>query len=149
MEAIIFAGIQGAGKSTFYRERFFDSHIRINLDMLRTRYREELLLKACLDARQPFVVDNTNPTSEERARYIVPAKQAGFRVFGYYFASKVEECKQRNEQRESAKNVPIQGLLGTYKRLELPNQDEGFNSLYYVSISPDGTFCVAEWKNEV
>ena len=53
--------------------------------MLRTRYREELLLKACLDAKQPFVVDNTNPTSEERARYIEPAKQAGFRVFGYYF----------------------------------------------------------------
>lgn len=28
MEAIIFVGIQGAGKSTFYRDRFFNTHIR-------------------------------------------------------------------------------------------------------------------------
>jgi len=37
MEAVIFVGLQAAGKSTFYRERFFDTHVRINLDMLRTR----------------------------------------------------------------------------------------------------------------
>ncbi len=149
MEAVIFVGIQGAGKSTFCRERFYDSHVRINLDMLRTRYREELLFKACLNAKQPVVVDNTNPTIEERAKYIMPAKQVGFRVVGYYFASKVDDCKQRLEQRVSGQEVPIQGLLGTYKRLELPNLAEGFDSLYYVSIASDGTFCVAEWNDEV
>jgi transcriptional regulator with XRE-family HTH domain len=37
VEAIIFVGIQASGKSTFYRERFFDTHLRINLDMLKTR----------------------------------------------------------------------------------------------------------------
>jgi hypothetical protein len=58
MEAIIFIGIQGLGKSSFYRERFFNTHIRINLDMLKTRRREQLLLQACLNAKQPFVVDN-------------------------------------------------------------------------------------------
>src|ERR1700732_3621890 len=68
MEAIIFIGIQGAGKSTFYRERFFDTHVRINLDMLRTRKREEQLLAACLDAGQSFVVDNTNPQASDPAR---------------------------------------------------------------------------------
>lgn len=149
MEAVILVGIQGAGKSTFCRERFYDSHMRINLDMLRTRYREELLFKACLDAKQPLVVDNTNPTKEERARYIVPAKHAGFRVVGYYFSSKVDDCKQRLDLRVSGQSVPIQGLLGTYKRLELPNLIEGFDSLYYVSIASDGTFCVAEWNDEV
>ena len=70
MEAIIFVGIQASGKSTFYRERFFDTHLRINLDMLKTRYREQLILRACIEAKQPFVVDNTNPSVEERARYI-------------------------------------------------------------------------------
>ena len=149
MEAVILAGIQGSGKSTFCRERFFESHVRINLDMLRTRHREELLIKACLAAKQPFVVDNTNPTKEERARYIVPAKYAGFGVVGYYFASKVEDCKQRLEQRTSVASVPIQGLLGTYKRLELPNLSEGFDALYYVAIGPDGNFCISEWKDEV
>ncbi len=31
MEAVIFIGLQAAGKSSFYRDRFFSSHIRINL----------------------------------------------------------------------------------------------------------------------
>jgi hypothetical protein len=29
VEAVIFVGLPGAGKSTFYRERFFASHLRI------------------------------------------------------------------------------------------------------------------------
>ena len=53
-------GIQGAGKSTFFKERFFDTHVRINLDMLKTRHREAILLDACIRAKQRFVVDNTN-----------------------------------------------------------------------------------------
>ena len=43
MEAVIFVGIQGSGKSSYYKERFFRTHFRINLDMLRTRrYLQEL-----------------------------------------------------------------------------------------------------------
>ncbi len=57
MQAIIFIGIQASGKSSFYKEQFFKTHIRINLDMLRTRHREDILLRACLEAKQPFVVD--------------------------------------------------------------------------------------------
>ena len=36
MEAIIFVGLPGSGKSSFYKERFFDSHVRISLDLLKT-----------------------------------------------------------------------------------------------------------------
>ena len=36
MEAVLFVGLQASGKSTFYRERFFRTHVRINLDMLKT-----------------------------------------------------------------------------------------------------------------
>ena len=39
-ECIIFVGIQGSGKSTFYKENFFKTHVRINLDMLKSRNRE-------------------------------------------------------------------------------------------------------------
>ena len=72
MEAVIFCGVQGSGKSTFYTDRLADSHVRINLDMLRTRRREQILLRACIEAKQPFVVDNTNPTIESRRRYNRP-----------------------------------------------------------------------------
>ena len=34
MEAVIFIGIQGTGKSSFYREQFFHTHVRINSDLL-------------------------------------------------------------------------------------------------------------------
>ena len=92
MQAIIFIGIQGAGKSTFYREYFLDTHIRINLDMLKTRHREKLIFQACLSAKQQFVIDNTNPTVEDRKRYIIPAKQQGFQVLAYYFNANLEDC---------------------------------------------------------
>ena len=80
MEAIIFCGIQGSGKSTFYLRHFYPTHVRLNLDMLHTRHREAILLHACLAAQQPFVIDNTNATIAKRARYISLAKAAGFRV---------------------------------------------------------------------
>ena len=85
MEAIIFVGLPASGKSTFYKERFFDTHVRINLDMLRTRHREHLLLHTCIEMKQKFVVDNTNPTPAYRAGYIVQAKAAGFAVVGDHF----------------------------------------------------------------
>lgn len=149
MEAIILIGIQGAGKSTFCKQRLFDTHVRINLDMLRTRNREETLLSACLEAKQQFVVDNTNATLDERSMYIRRARSDGFRVIGYYFASRVEECKQRNEARQPKQVVPLKGLLGTYGRLQLPTRQEGFDELYYVEIDRHGGFLVSEWRDEV
>ncbi len=149
MEAVIFIGIQASGKSSFYREYFLDTHIRINLDMLKTRHREQILLAACLEAKQPFVVDNTNSTIGERSRYITVAKQNKFKIIGYYFQSSFEECKQRNEEREGKKKVPLIGLLATYKKLIIPTFAEGFDQLYTVEPSADYSFTVKEWKNEI
>jgi len=135
MEAVILIGIQGSGKSTFCRKNFFDTHVRINLDMLRTRHREALLLRACLEGKQKFVVDNTNITAADRSRYIVPAKAAGFSVVGYYFSSRLEEALMRNRQRTGKSRIPEKGVAGMYNRLELPRKEEGFDLLYYVRIN--------------
>ena len=149
MEAVIFVGIQASGKSSFYRTRFFDTHLRINLDMLRTRHRERILLHACIEARQPFVVDNTNPSVEERARYIELARSGGFRVVGYYFRSRPKEALARNAGRTGKARIPEKGLLGTYKRLQLPGMEEGFDELYHVYIDERGSFVVEEWPEDV
>src|SRR3712207_2396392 len=106
MEAVIFVGIQAAGKSSFYKERFFHTHVRINLDMLRTRHRERLLVAACLEAKQPFVVDNTNVTAAARASYLVQAQAAGFRTVGYYFRSHLGEALARNSSRTGRERIP-------------------------------------------
>ncbi len=149
MEAIIFIGIQGAGKSTFYRERLLNTHMRINLDMLKTRHREQIFLKACLEAKQSFVIDNTNPTPQERSRYILPAKENRFRVLAYYFDSHLEECKQRNNQRIGKEIIPLVGILSTYKRLVLPTWEEGFDAIYLIKTVKNYSFIVKECFREI
>lgn len=145
MEAVLLIGIQGAGKSTFYLRRFFHTHVRLSLDLLRTRNRERLLLEACLAARQPVVVDNTNVTEAERARYILPARAAGFRVAGYFFEPDPKGSLRRNNQREGKRRVPPAGLFGTLKRLQRPRAGEGFDELFRVRLSAAGEFLVTEW----
>jgi predicted kinase len=149
MEAVIFVGIQASGKSSFYRERFFATHVRISLDLLRSRRRERSLLAWCLDHQQPFVVDNTNPTIAERAVYIVPAKAAGFRVVGSIFDSDVPSSIRRNEGRSGAARVPPAAIGGTKRRLELQTLAEGFDILQFVRIGDDGRFMVEAWPETV
>lgn len=149
MEVIILIGIQAAGKSSFYKQRFFDTHVRISLDQLRTRHRERRLLQLCLELGQPFVIDNTNPTQAERSQYIVAAHAAGFRVVGYYLRSTLTESIARNLGRTGRNFVPPKGIGGTAGRLQLPAKQEGFDELYYVRIGPDNSFIVEEWLDEV
>ena len=149
MEAVIFIGIQATGKSSFYLEQFWRTHVRLNMDMLRTRHREGLLLRACVEGKQPFVVDNTNPSASERARYIMPARSAGFRIAGYYFCSSVAEALKRNALRADGERIPVRGIFGTHKRLQLPAYSEGFDELFYVTLNADGRFKVEEWSDEV
>jgi predicted kinase len=149
MEAVIFVGIQAAGKSTFYKERFFATHVRISLDLLRTRHRERSLLEWCLAHCQPFVVDNTNPTVAERAAYIAPARAAGFRVVGYYFESNVPSSIRRNAARSGTARVPAVAIGGTKRRLIMPTLPEGFDALHFVRIGADSDFLIEEWRDAV
>jgi predicted kinase len=148
MQAVLFIGIQGAGKTTFYREQFFETHIRLSLDMLRTRRRLDLLLRACIEAKQPFVIDNTNPTVDERARFIAPARAARFRIVGYFFAVDLKTSLDRNERRDPRQRIPVPGIIATYRRLQPPSYDEGFDVLYRITIESPGTFTVRPWTDD-
>jgi hypothetical protein len=145
--AILLIGIPATGKSTFCRQRLFDSHVRINLDQLRTRHREKLLVEACLAGRQPFVVDNTNATREVRARFITPARAADFRVIGYYFSSKLADALERNRLRQGSMRIPDGGVMGIAGKLEIPSIGEGFDELWYVCMDGSGCFLVEEWRD--
>jgi predicted kinase len=144
MEAVILVGVQGAGKSTFYRERFFDTHVRINLDMLRTRNREQQLLNACLDAGQSFVVDNTNPQASDRARYVRAARAKGFRVIAYFFDVPLRDAMHRNNQRKLHQKIPAVAVAGTHKKLEPPSKNEGFDQIFTVRVAEQGGFVITE-----
>ena len=138
MEAILLIGMQASGKTSFYQARFARTHLRLSLDMLRTRRREGILLRACLDAGQRFVVDNTNPTRAERARYLAPALAAHFSVVGCYLDVPVALALARNAGRPERERVPEVAIWATAARLQPPALDEGFRALYRVCLGPDG-----------
>lgn len=145
MQAVIMVGIQGSGKTTFYLQRFFHTHVRISLDVLRTRDRESILLRACLSAGQPFVVDNTNVLAAERSVYISAAKAAGFRVTGYFFSPALRAAIARNKQRAGTAAVPVPALVARFKQLEPPALAEGFDELYAVVTGVNYEFEVQDF----
>ncbi len=147
MQAIILIGIQGAGKTTFFREHFFETHVRISLDMLRTRDRERLLLEACLAAQQPFVIDNTNVLATERAVYIQAARARGFKVTGYFFKTELRAAIARNNKRTDKKPLPVPALARWFKRLQPPLAQEGFDELQLVTLDPQNRFKVEPWSD--
>lgn len=148
MEAVIFTGVPSSGKSSFFKQRFFHSHLRINLDLLKTRYRERCLLQFCLQTEQRFVIDNTNPTQAERAVYIEAAKNQRFKIVGYYFQSIVADCLRRNAQRVELERVPDAAILSIAKKLEVPNLAEGFDQLFYVRLDEAG-FVIEGWRDDL
>ena len=147
MEAVIFIGIQGSGKTTLYKERFFDTHVRVSRDMLKARNRELLLIGACLKARQTFVVDDTNASKATRAEYVEAAKAAGFRVVGYYFRTPVRTALARNRRRPQGQVIPVPGVLATAKRFQPPEWSEGFDELHLVETVEDAV-SVRPWTRE-
>jgi predicted kinase len=147
VEAIVFVGIPASGKSTFFRERLFDTHVRINLDMLRTRNRERILVNACVAAKQPFAVDNTNVRCADRAEYIRCARAADFRVIAYYFQTDLRAAIWHNNQRTGKQKIAIPGLISKWKRLEAPALAEGFDELFAVTITDERKFIVSPWVN--
>ena len=92
--------------------------------------------------------DNTNPTRSDRQVYIQAATDAGFRITGCYFRSRVEDCLRRNEQRSADQRIPSKGILATAGRLEIPTLSEGFDELHHVRIDESGGFVVEGWRDE-
>jgi predicted kinase len=128
MQAVIFCGVQGSGKTTLYRDRFLTTHVHVSMDVLRTRHREEAFLKLCLETRQPFVVDNTNPTAADRRRYVEPAREAGFKIVGYLVEADVPQSV----------NAPAYAAAATARRLVRPTPEEGFHELWHATSAPGG-----------
>ena len=152
MELIIFIGLQAAGKSTFYRSHFAATHVLVSMDLLRNnkhpRRRQQYLVEEALQAEQSVVVDNTNPTAEDRAPLIELGHTYSIPVIGYYFEATVKEALERNKQREGKARVPPVAIYATAKRLVPPSYAEGFDKLWLMHANADMTFTVCDWIEE-
>ena len=69
-------------------------------------------------------------------------------MIGYYFRSSIGESIARNAQRTGKARVPDAAVAATHNKLELPDESEGFDMLYYVRIE-NGAFITELWKDEV
>ena len=145
-EMLIFIGIPASGKTSFYNYYYKNSYKHINLDTLKTRYQENLAIKEGLKYNDNFVIDNTNVTKRERAKYIAIGKENNYKIIGYYFKSSIPECIERNEKREN--KIPRTAVANKFNNLEIPSLEEGFDELYYVSIA-DGEFKIECWNDDL
>jgi predicted kinase len=134
MEAIMLIGPQGAGKSSFYAQRFADTHLRLNRDMLHTNHRLDVLFHAALAVKQPIVLDNTHARRESRARFIICCKATGMRMIAYWFDVSVEDAIARNRRRTGKAQVPELAIRGLLAKLEPPTPDEGFDEIHRVRL---------------
>jgi predicted kinase len=139
VELVVFVGLQASGKSTFFRERFAESHQHVSKDLFpnnrNKNRRQEHLLRAALSAGRCVVVDNTNPTLEDRRVLIGLGGEYGARIVGYFFEASVSECIRRNEVREGKARVPNVAIYATAKKLVAPSIEEGFDELLRVRLN--------------
>jgi predicted kinase len=141
VELVIFVGLQASGKTTFFRERFAATHEHVSKDLMRNNRnrsrRQARLIEGALLQRSPVVVDNTNPTVEDRLVLIELGREFGAEIVGYYFECEVRECVGRNRRRTGEEKVPDVAIYATAKKLVHPSYSEGFDRLFRVRITGD------------
>jgi predicted kinase len=144
LECVILIGLPGAGKSTFFRQRFAGTHEHISKDRFpharQRQSRQDTLLRAALSAGRSVVIDNTNVTPAERAAIIAVAREHGARVIGHYVGATTREAVARNELRAGRARVPRVAIFTRAKQLVPPSQVEGFDELHHWRVTPAGTF---------
>lgn len=148
MDLVILVGLQASGKTT-YRETTFDgSHVVVSKDLMgrsstNKSARQEWLIREALSNGKSVVVDNTNPSIEDRAPLIAIGREYGARVILYHFKSTREQSLDRNSKRYGRARVPYVAIASTLKRFESPTRVEGFDECYEVVWGPNRTFIKA------
>ena len=123
-------GLQGCGKSTWVREHLAATHVVVSKDhwpnARRREARQSRVVAEHLAAGRSVVVDNTNPSPEDRAPLLELAREAGVPARAVWLDLPFELCLERNLAREGRAQVPAVGVLATRRRLVPPSLDEGF-----------------------
>jgi predicted kinase len=137
LELVIFVGLPGSGKSTYYREHYAATHVHVSKDLMpNVRARDERQwreIEAALAAGRSVVVDNTNPSRDARAPLIALGRRFGAKIGGYFFDVDVRACIMRNREREGRARVPEVAIFTTRKKLQPPALDEGFDELHVIT----------------
>ncbi|AWN24394.1 kinase [Deinococcus irradiatisoli] len=137
-------GLPGSGKTTFYRERFAETHAHVSKDLFPNNRnkacRQQSLLEEAFQAGLSVVLDNTNPTVSDRAGAITLARTYSAFITGYVFPRDVAASIERNTRRQGKARVPDVAIYTSAKRWQTPSRSEGFDALFTVHLIPEGFF---------
>lgn len=146
-ELVVFVGFPGCGKSTFFR-RFFGPHgyVHVNRDTLKDVAKCLAATSAALAAGKSVVVDNTNPTADDRKQYVDLAKKhstaaAPIALRAFNFTASKELAFHMNVVRDRAgisprvSSVAYNIFKGKYQP---PTAPEGFSEI--VNVDPVADF---------
>jgi len=146
MDLVVLAGLQGSGKTTFYRARFAATHAHVSKDLFRhdrdKGRRQRHLVEAAAAEGLPVVVDNTNARRADRAELVGLARVLGLTPVLYWFPPDVKGSVARNARREGVARVPSVAIFATVRRLEAPDPSEGFAAVFEVAPTAEGGFSV-------
>ncbi len=141
---VVFVGLQASGKTTFFELRFASTHEHVSKDLFRhnknKNRRQRQLIEEALRNGRPVVVDNTNPTPEERRLPVELAQEYGAKALGYYFEPDKRRSLEHNRRRSGKERVPDVAVYATAKKLIPPSYFEGFDELFRVRTGGDFKF---------
>lgn len=141
-EMVLFCGFPGCGKSTFFH-RFFApfAYQHVNRDTLKTPEKCIAAATAALAQKKSVVIDNTNPSPDDRAKYIAIAKKAQVPVRCFVF---LHDAALANHMNILRARLGITARVSSIaynmfkSKFQAPTTDEGFSEV--VSISPVADF---------
>jgi len=148
VDLVVLAGLQGSGKTSFFRARFAATHAHVSRDLFPNARdpgaRQRSLVEEAARAGRSVVVDNTNARREDRAALAELARSLGMRPVLYWFPPDVRASLARNSVRSGSGRVPDVAVFATAKRLAAPEPSEGFAEAHEVRATEDGAFEVSD-----
>lgn len=98
MEIIILCGPPGSGKSTLSRT-FGSKYMRISQDEL-GKDEHLIVFNNALAAKHSIIIDRMSFSKEQRARYLIGAKEAGYKTKIIVLHENFDTCLERMKKRE-------------------------------------------------
>ncbi|XP_067363231.1 bifunctional polynucleotide phosphatase/kinase [Channa argus] len=143
-EVIVAVGFPASGKSTFFHRHIIPKgYIYVNRDTLGSWQNCVAACERALKEGHSVAVDNTNPDSESRKRYVDVAKAAGVPCRCFHFSTSLEQAKHNNRFREMApsdsKHIKVNDMVfHSYKKhFVAPALSEGFSDILQIHFVPN------------
>ncbi len=126
---IVLVGLPGSGKSTLCKKEQYADYLRISQDDQGKEGCKRLFQVGLLEGKN-IIVDRCNFNCEQRNRYLIPAKKAGYKTTIIWLKVGREQCIERINERTDHPNLAkgnekIESVVRMFNAMFVaPNADE-------------------------